>query len=492
MKKRLKAIFIQLFTAVRQNPVEVLLSVVFCCIGCLNNERWGEGSYQERLLTYFPVIFLLTNMLNRITIRGKIRWPYFLTVLLCIPFFWVETKMWSASYIVTLIVVQLLYLLSAWQRGNNEFVRSGLRYLYAFLSSWLLSGIIYLLAISIYFSIRYIFEIWMDYENRFLECMAYVAFMGILPLLFLMFHQENEEETGENKLFDVLINYILSPALLIYAVILYLYFVKIAVFWSLPKGAVAYIVVSFVTATFILKGFQPFLSKRYYDWFYKYASLIVLPALAMYWAGACYRINQYGFTEPRVYLVVVGLILTGVVILFFSKRLGRYLYTAILAVLLLSAVTYIPGITANDIEIMSQKSRGNYPPKEADDRYSSFQMENTEVLDISDYQTLQPVKSYRSPDAMWLETKADSIFLYNKVDSLIMKSDLSRFIKERMATLGLSAADSIPVSIYPQMLRFEMDSDLLIFESISLHRYSSDSVYKVSYVEPGYYLTKKK
>ena len=51
--------------------------------------------------------------------------------------------------------------------------------------------------------------------------MAYsssIAFAGILPLLFLLFNREKEEE-GVNKLFDVLLNYVLSPALLIYAVI---------------------------------------------------------------------------------------------------------------------------------------------------------------------------------------------------------------------------------------------------------------------------------
>ena len=111
--------------------------------------------------------------------------------------------------------------------------------------------------------------------------MAYsssIAFAGILPLLFLLFNREKEEEEGVNKLFDVLLNYVLSPALLIYAVILYLYFVKVAVLWSLPKGAVAYIVVSFISATFILKSCQPFLERRYYDWFYRYSGWAVLPA----------------------------------------------------------------------------------------------------------------------------------------------------------------------------------------------------------------------
>ena len=195
--------------------------------------------------------------------------------------------------------------------------------------------------------------------------MAYsssIAFAGILPLLFLLFNREKEEEEGVNKLFDVLLNYVLSPALLIYAVILYLYFVKVAVLWSLPKGAVAYIVVSFISATFILKSCQPFLERRYYDWFYRYSGWAVLPALVMYWVGTFYRINQYGYTEARVYLVVVGAILTGTVLLFFFRRTAHYLYAVVLAVVLLSFVTYIIGFIADiaDVDVHQVKTEQNH------------------------------------------------------------------------------------------------------------------------------------
>lgn len=223
--------------------------------------------------------------------------------------------------------------MSSWKKENDEFVRVALRYMKAMLSAGLLAGIAYLLAVSIYVSIQYIFEIWQGSDRRFYTEAAYIIYMCAMPLLFLMFNQAKEEgEESRNRLFEVLLNYVLSPALLIYAVILYLYFIKVAVLWSLPKGAVAYIVVSFVSATFILKGCQVFLSKRYYDWFYRYASLAVLPALVMYWIGVYYRINEYGFTEPRVYLVAVGGILTGLVALFFTRQWGRYLYAACLAI----------------------------------------------------------------------------------------------------------------------------------------------------------------
>ena len=153
-----------------------------------------------------------------------------------------------------------------------------------------------------------------------------------MPLLFLLFNQEKEAETGKtfDRLFDTLLNYVLSPALLAYAVILYLYLLKILVLWSLPKGGVAYIVTFFVSALFLFKGCQPFLKKRYYDWLYRHASGVAFPTMLLYWVGACYRIHQYGYTEARVYLVVAGVILTGMVLLFFTRRTGRYWYVACL------------------------------------------------------------------------------------------------------------------------------------------------------------------
>ena len=292
MKKKIEALLKRLQIAVRHNPAEVVLSVLFCCFGCaLYETSWARLAV---VVYYFPVLFLITCTLNSMTEGSRWRFAYYLSVLFFIPFFWKEKDFWSVFYWVTLVVVQLLYLVCDWRRDNDRFVRKGLCYLRAMLSAGLLAGIAWLLSISIYYSIQYIFEIWQYGERRFMAYSSSIAFAGILPLLFLLFNREKEEEEGVNKLFDVLLNYVLSPALLIYAVILYLYFVKVAVLWSLPKGAVAYIVVSFISATFILKSCQPFLERRYYDWFYRYSGWAVLPALVMYWVGTFYRINQYG------------------------------------------------------------------------------------------------------------------------------------------------------------------------------------------------------
>lgn len=494
MKKKIGILINRLKEAITTHPVEVLLSVTFSLAGCVYYESNFKYDFLSGPLSYFPVLFLLTYTLNGLTLHKKLRPLYFLSAFFFIPFLWLDKeKIWTPTYVVSLVTVQLLYLISSWKRDNDEFVRIGLRYLKSVLSAGLLAGIAYQLAVSIYASVRYIFEIWENSYRGFYTESAYLIFICGMPLLFLLFNQAREEkEESRNRLFEVLLNYVLSPALLIYAVILYLYFIKVAILWSLPKGAVAYIVVSFISATFVLKGCQVFLSKRYYDWFYKYASFAVLPALAMYWVGVYYRINQYGFTEPRVYLVSVGAILTALTILFFTKRWGRYLYASCLAIVFLGVVTYIPGITAKDIELISQEGRDNDP--EDSRRYADpyIYLENDYPIDISSYSTLAPVVGYKSPDKMWTTTLRDSLFLYDKAEKLLYSESLFKFWNNQLEQAGLAPFDSIPQESYPSLLELEIDSGKLVFQTIALYRICPDTICRISHITPAYYLTKNK
>lgn len=493
MKEKLKTIFIKMRTAIYRNPVEVVLAVVFCCFGVLRYETNEE--YLKALVTYFPIFFILTCILNGISRDKRWRGIYYVSFFFFVPLFWKESKVDWIFYWVTFVEVQLLYLISSREMDNREFFKGGLRYLRAILSAGLLAGVAWILSFSIYLSIRYIFEVGKNEESRVMAWTASLAFLGMMPLLFLTFNEKEEGEESTDKLFDSLLDYVLSPALLIYAVILYLYFIKIAIIGTLPKGAVAYIVVSFVSATFILKGCQPFLTRRHYDWFYRYASWIVLPALAMYWIGTYYRINQYGFTEPRVYLVAVGGILTGMAVLFMSKRWGRYAYATLLAIGLLGVVTYIPGFTAADIERRSQLKRDAdfYKIKGGKDKNTdeSLHISSVEPIDISQYRTFQVMKSYNEikegiSGTVW----NDTLFIYKDEETVLFKEDITRLFHNQMRKAGLSLTDSVPHSAFPTLLQVEMDSALLILDRWLVTRSSPDSVYKVSYTSPAYYLKK--
>ncbi len=359
MQEKLNALLLRMRTALYRNPVEVTLSVIFCVLGCWRHEiRYADDESLKWVLCYYPVFFLASYALNGLTAgrRTWFRWLYYLSAVFFIPFFWLETHSLSV-YFVSLAVIQLAYWISTRQKDNFLFIQSVLRYLQSLLFAVVLATVAWLLSLSVFFSIRYIFEIFEDSESRFIAYSASVAYFLMLSLLFLTFNDRQKTEMRVTRLFSILLNYVLSPALLAYVAILYIYFIKITLLWSLPKGGVAYIVIAFVSVTFLLKGCQPFLQRRYYDWYYRYASWYVLPALGMFWAGAFYRIGQYGYTQDRVYLVVLGVFLSVCTLLFFSKKWGSYQYMAWIGIVLLSVFTYIPGISAFRLGLRSQEKR---------------------------------------------------------------------------------------------------------------------------------------
>ena len=478
IKEKMTALASQAGATLRNHPAEVALSVAAFAVACYDYEDREERSW-DAMLSYYPVVFLFTYTLNRLLKRGMGRWAYYLSPLLWIPFYLLpEQPLFTTTYAVSWLLIQLFYLSSGWERDNKRFLEGGFTYLRSLFFAGGFSVVTWLLTGSIYKSIFYIFDL--GYGDGFARLMAYTGygvFLVLFPFLFLLFNRRKETGwEGFGKLFGILLNYVLSPALLVYAAILYLYFIKITLTWSLPKGGVAAIAIGFIIAAFLLRGCQAFVERRMYDWFYRHASLWTLPALVMFWVATAYRVAQYGFTEPRVYLVVVGLILTATVLLFLTRRWGRYLYVACLTIGLFGVVTYIPGITAKDIERVSQKARGNYPERERTEETYIY-ISSDRPVDIQGYNTLVDIRNQTCPN--------DTLTVYD-ADTLVYREAYDVLLEKQLEKVGLSrSSDSIPESVYPDLLRIELDSSAILLESLNLKR---DSLYHVSYMRGAYYL----
>ena len=86
MKKKIEFLINRLKLAVRKHPVEVVLSVVFSLAGCVYFEYGFGYSFLAAPLAYFPVLFLITYILNGLTVQHKLR-PLFLIGFLFYSFF---------------------------------------------------------------------------------------------------------------------------------------------------------------------------------------------------------------------------------------------------------------------------------------------------------------------------------------------------------------------------------------------------------------------
>ena len=388
---------------------------------------------QEEYIALAPLVFGLSFILNRLC-HGKWRLIYYLSPLVYVLFIKTDLKDWitSTEYIIALLICPLAVILSDWIKENKRFAERIIRYLVDWVAAGLLALVAYLLVNAIVYSFGYIFDLNIPAKFSFYAFLS--ASILLTPLCFLTFNRQSEQTPDRpipgNSFLDILARYVLTPAAWIYTIILYLYFVRIAITWSLPRGGIAYLVFGFILFATILKALQPLLQRQPCKWFYERFSLISLPALIMFWIGVGYRINQYGLTEDRIYLIVCGVIMTLTIGLFFSHKWGRYLYATLSAVILLALFTYIPGIRAGQLGLLSQNLR------------AERLIDRLQLADATG--KIAPIKR---PDSDSIHKK-DYRDLYNTL-SYLEEHDKSESLKERY---GIAGSYSFQTEIVPRTL----------------------------------------
>lgn len=441
------------------NPVEVFfvtLLVLYSIVGYGNFNRWHDDVF-----TYAPLLFISAHIINDWTKQGSYRILYYLSVLLLIPVIIFSDTSWfcKPSWFVTLIILSLLY----WQIGSRnrdvEFIHRFLHSWWAIILSLTLSVISYSLLLSIYWAINYLFEI--DLFTDYNVYIGIIVWIGMFPMFFLVF--DRYESFGNcREAINILSRFILSPVLLIYSFLFYIYMGKIIFTLSLPEGGVCFMITVFVGVAFLLKGISMYISKLYYRWFYDHLAWIVLPTLVLYAIGAFYRINQYGWTVMRVYLVVAGLVMLILCITSFLRRPGVYFHTAWSAVLLLSMFTYIPGISAKDIERISQNSRVEYSSQDILAFESDYIIiDDSLTHDVSGYNHYCTLN-------VWDSTLGDTICC-GAGDSVWVSFEKKAFIREQYAKIGLGLSEVLPDSLRTEILCFKNDTSMLIFNQVRLY-----------------------
>lgn len=341
-------------------PVETLLSLYAYVLFSLGMEEVLVDP--PGAVIYIPLLTFAAALVANTLTRCHPRWRILYFVLLLLPAAsWAMGDAWFSTnpfYITLGVLAPLAILLARRALGNREFTRDALTYLQAAVVGGFLAWAALLAFLAIFHSVIYIFGIWQGAANHISVYALWFALLVLWPLLALaLLDRFAGDELRGSKIGDALLNYILAPALLIYTAILYLYCLQILFSWTLPKGGVAYLVFGFTLALFIVKALQEFVVRRRYDWFFGHVSCFALPPLVLFWTGVAQRIDDYGLTDLRVYLVVCGAIMTVAVGLFFARRTARYYYIAGTAFALFLTTAYIPYFSASALSLRSQTER---------------------------------------------------------------------------------------------------------------------------------------
>ena len=361
MKEKLKNILRLLLRSPREFPVEAAMGLAFFAIAAWHtgHNEWDEVLHQSvsgvnaDILPLFVPLLVLAFWLHKVN-----RWAYVASGFLFLPLMALNLKPFLMTYGFgfTYVLAGILLLVSVRRMDNRSFAAHALHVVTQLFFGLVIAGIITAALLAIFASFFYIFGI-KEPDNFYIYLWEFVWFF-IAPQVCCTLITQGEDEVNEPaRVLQLILNFILSPAIIIYTIILYAYFIRIVLEWDLPKGGVAWMVMGFVTVAMAGRLMQYVLKQHYYDWFYRNFTWIAIPPLILYWIGSIYRIRLYSFTESRFYLMIAGVLMTLFVLMLLWKRSRRFQLMALIFGAAIILFTYIPGISAKSIGLNCQQKR---------------------------------------------------------------------------------------------------------------------------------------
>ena len=346
---RLGGMFPKLWEALRSHPVELLVLLHAALAVAVNDASpiWRPAGYAIIAVT---AAFCLSFYRRRSAWWQVAYWAmlpiYALAVLL--PAQWYRTTECQ----ILVAVLPMAYLLARLPVDGRHF---GSRFFSMVRSGVVALGVgmlICILLMIISASVELLFGLksweWYSYVMAF-------SFVLLAPMLFISLESSAPEPTA-TRLEEAMVNWVLTPALLIYNVVLYVYLATIVIGWELPKGSVATMVSAFMVVAVAVIWLRPRLQRQPLGWYFRRFALFALPLVVLYWVAVGYRIGQYGITVDRCVLLAAGVVMTlwTVPNLIRSMSLG---YATAALVVTLGVVLAIGGpLSARQVSLRSQVS----------------------------------------------------------------------------------------------------------------------------------------
>lgn len=367
LSRRLHELIDGVGRSLRLHPVE-WGELLVGCVACLLWYECGWADERMQFVWLVPLAVLVALALNRVTERTPWRKIY---AVCWAPFvamaWWPGIGEWvgSLNYRLTLgVMAPLLLLLGCRAWDNRRFVAEAFAYLRAAVQAGVAVGVGLGLFAAIFFSMIYIFGLQGGWAEHVWVWVLILSGTFCLPILFLAWLDRAREcgacsvtGGGETRFGALLRDRIIAPAVMIYLAILWLYILKIVVTWRLPEGGVAYLVFGFTLLALFVQALYELAQRRCYGWFFDRFSLYALPVVALFWVGVARRVGEYGFTPMRVWLILCGGVMTGWLLLFLTRRTGRYMWVAWLAFVAFAAVIYVPAWTPERLALRAQEAR---------------------------------------------------------------------------------------------------------------------------------------
>ena len=311
-------------------------------------------------------------------------------------FYLTSPKFWGANFIALLVLLGFPF-----EKNNQGFTYRNFTNLFHIglaTAVWLL---VFGLVAAILFTITTLFNV--EFSNSFYN--HFYTSLGIFtqPLFFLVFQQRQaKSEMTLNRIFEILVNFVLAPALMIFTVLLYAYVVQIIFEGVLPKGMLANITLPYLLGGLGVYALRSICAKARWETFFKFYPYLAIVPIVLLWLAIDRRISAYAWTEQRIYLVALATAITIAYAILTVPKIRQYRLISAVVMVAIFSMTWV--VKPKEIAYQSQTERfeqlltklnlSDSSGKIRDDVDFVERLENMPKSELKDWTELDSVSDY--------------------------------------------------------------------------------------------------
>lgn len=203
-----------------------------------------------------------------------------------------------------------------------------------------------------------------NFSDRLYTDTLYVLVIFGSCFIFLLFNEKGLDRLEKDSNYPVILKFftqfVLIPLLFIYLVILYFYSLKILINWELPRGWVSYLILAYsivgVLALLLVHPLKEDHTKSWVRIFSKLFYFTIILLIILLFTAIFTRILEYGYTEPRYFVLLLALWLLSVVIYFIISKKPTIKYIPISLFVFGVFALIFPYLNAFSVAKRSQKT----------------------------------------------------------------------------------------------------------------------------------------
>ena len=345
----------QIKSAISTHPIEIFLISAFA-IGIWFMELGIHKENDHLAYWVFEPMLFIFIYLSRPYSWYRFSWIVPLVALAIIgmtndsaKFYLSSQKFWGASFIALLVLLGFPF-----EKNNQEFTYRNFTNLFHLGLATMVWLLVFGLVAAILFTITTLFNV--EFSDSFY--LHFYTSLGIFtqPLFFLVLQQRQvQAEMTLNHIFDILVNFVLAPALMIFTVLLYAYVVQIIFEGVLPKGMLANITLPYLLVGLGVYALRSICAKARWETFFKFYPYLAIVPIVLLWLAIDRRISAYAWTEQRIYLVALATAITIAYAILTVPKIRQYRLISTIVMVAIFAMTWI--VKPQEIAYQSQTVR---------------------------------------------------------------------------------------------------------------------------------------